>query len=141
VYANGSLNYSGYTTNGNTLAQTPRYTGVIGPIYDQGHILREGDDLFASVLAKFVGPQYGSDTATLGQKDSFAIKSYRQVDLAGGYTFPYRDRALTLKANLYNLFDNRSIIGFAGQTIGPPSEPLFFTNSGRSFFFSLEAKI
>ncbi len=141
MYANGSLNYSGYTTNGNTLAQTPRYTGVIGPIYDQGHILREGDDLFASVLAKFVGPQYGLDTAAPGQKDSFAIKSYRQVDLAGGYTFPYRDRTLTLKANLYNLFDNRSIMGFAGQTIGPPSEPLFFTNSGRSFFFSLEAKI
>lgn len=141
MYANGSLNYSGYTTNGNVLAQTPRYTGVIGPIFDRGDVFREGDNVFASLLAKFVGPQYGLDTAAIGQGNSFGIKSYRQVDLAGGYTFPFNGRRLQLKGNLYNLANDRSIIGFAGQTIGPPSEPLFFTNSGRSFFFSLETKI
>ena len=140
-YANGSLNSSGYTANGNVLAQTPRYTGVVGPIFDRGNVFREGDNVFASLLAKFVGPQYGLDTAAPGQKDSFAIKSYRQVDLAGGYTFPFNGRTLLLKGNLYNLFDDRSIVGLAGQTVGPPSEPLFFTNSGRSFFFSLSAKI
>ena len=140
-YGNGSLNYSGYSTNGNVLAQTPRYTGVVGPIYDQGDVFRAGDNLFASLLTKFVGPQYGSDTAAIGQKDSAAIKSYRQVDVAAGYTFPFNGRSLQLKGNLYNLFDNRSIIGLAGQTVGPPSEPLYFTNSGRSFFFSLSAKI
>ncbi len=141
LYANGSLNYSGYTTNGNALAQTPRYTAAIGPIYDQGDVFREGDNLFASLFTKFVGPQYGQDTSAPGQGNSFPIKSYRQVDLAGGYTFPFNGHNLQLRGNLYNLFDNRSIIGFAGQTVGPPSEPLFFTNSGRSFFFSLAAKI
>ncbi|GAC1482578.1 MAG: hypothetical protein NVS2B11_08080 [Acetobacteraceae bacterium] len=141
VYANASLNSSSYSTNGNVLAQTPRYTGVLGPIYDQGNIFRDGDNVFASALTKFVGPQYGLDTSAVGQSNSVPIKSYHQVDLAGGYTFPFNGRTLQLKANLYNLLNDRSIIGLAGQTVGPPSETLFFTNSGRSFFFSLEAKI
>ncbi len=141
LYGNASLNYSGYTTNGNVLAQTPRYTGVIGPVYDRGGIFTDGDNLFASALAKFVGPQYGLDTAASGQGNSFPIRSYKQVDLAAGYTFPYLNRSLRLKANLYNLLDDRSISGYAGQTVGPPSEALFWTNSGRSVFFSLEAKI
>ena len=140
-YANGSLNDSNYTTNGNVLAQTPRYTAALGPIFDKGGVFRDHDDLFASVIGKFVGPQYGLDTAAAGQGDSIPIKAYKQVDLAAGYTLPVGAQRVLFKLNLYNLLDDKSIIGFAGQTIGPPSQPLYYTAPGRSVFFTLGAKI
>jgi len=123
------------------LAQTPRRTAALGLIYDRGGVFREGDNLYGSIITKVIGPQYGLDTAAVGQPDTIPIKTYNQVDLAAGYTFPYNGRKLLFKVNLYNLTDDRSILGYAGATIGPPSEPLFFTNSGRSIFFSLAAKI
>ena len=140
-YANGSLNYSGYTTNGNVLAQTPRYTAAFGPIFDKGDVFRAGDDVFGSLLGKFVGPQYGVDTSAVGQGNSAPIKAYHQFDLAGGYTLPVGAQRVSFKLNLYNLLNDRSIIGYSAQTVGPPSETLFFTNPGRSVFFTLEAKI
>ncbi len=140
-YANGSLNYSGYTTNGSALAQTPRYTGAFGPIYDKGDVFRGHDDLFASVISKFVGPQYGLDTASAGQGDSAPIKAYQQVDLAAGYTLPVGAKRVLFKLNLYNLLDDKSLIGYAGQTVGPPSQQLYYTAPGRSVFFTLGSKI
>lgn len=140
-YGNGSLNSSAYDSNGNVLAQTPRRTGAIGLIYDRGGAFRDGDNLYGSLITKFVGPQYGLDTAAVGQADSIPIKSYSQVDLAAGYTFTVENRKLMFKVNLYNLMDDRSIVGYAGATVGPPSQPLYFTNSGRSLFFSLAATI
>jgi hypothetical protein len=141
MYANGSLNSSAYDSNGNVLAQTPRRTGVIGLIYDRGGVFHDGDDLYGSVIGKFVGPQYGLDTAAIGQADSIPIKSYSQVDLAAGYTFTVNNRRLMFKVNVYNVMDNRSVIGYGGATAGPPSQPLYFTNPGRSVFFSLAATI
>jgi iron complex outermembrane receptor protein len=141
LYANGSLNSSAYDSNGNVLAQTPRRTGVIGLIYDRGGVFHDGDDLYGSVIGKFVGPQYGLDTAAIGQADSIPIKSYSQVDLAAGYTFTVNNRRLMFKVNVYNVMDNRSVIGYGGATAGPPSQPLYFTNPGRSVFFSLAATI
>ena len=141
LYGNGSLNSSAYDANNNVLAQTPRRTAAVGLIYDQGSLFQNGDNLYGSIISKSIGPQYGVDTAAVGQANSFPIKSYNQVDLAGGYTFNFNNRKLTFKVNLYNLLDDKSIIGFAGQTVGPPGQPLFFTNSGRSVFFSLSARI
>ncbi len=140
-YANGSLNGSGYTTNGNVLAQTPRYTAAFGPVFDKAGVFRDRDDLFASVLGKFVGPQYGLDTSAAGQGDTVPIKAYQQVDLAAGYTLPVGAQRVSFKLNLYNLLDDKSIIGYAGQTIGPPSQVLYFTAPGRSVFFTLAAKV
>lgn len=141
LYANGSLNSSAYDSNGNVLAQTPRRTGAIGLIYDRGSVFRDGDEVYGSLIGKFVGPQYGVDTASIGQADSIPIKSYSQVDLSAGYNFRIDNHELMLKVNVYNLLDNRSVIGYGGMTAGPPSQPLYFTNAGRSVFFSLAATI
>jgi len=140
LYANGSLNSSSYDANGNVLAQTPRRTAAIGLIYDRGGVFRDDDNVYASLITKNVGPQYGLDSATVGQADTIPIKSYNQVDLAAGYRFTYNGRKLLFKVNLYNVADDRSIIGYAGATVGPPSEALYWTNSGRSVFFSLVAR-
>ena len=139
LYANGTLNDSNYDANGNTLAQTPRRTGAVALIYDQGGLFRENDDVHAVLIAKNVGPQYGLDTATPGQFDSAPIKSYNQVDLDAGYAFPFGRRKLRFDVNVYNLFNDKSLIGYGGQTIGPPSQALYFTNPGRSIYFSLAA--
>jgi len=141
LYANGTLNDSSYNGNGNNLAQTPRRTAAVALIYDKGGLLRENDDLHGIIIAKNVGPQYGLDTATPGQFDSAPIKSYNQVDLDVGYTFPYQQKRLKFDVNVYNLFNDKSLTGYGGQTIGPPSEALYFTNPGRSIYFSLKASI
>jgi len=141
LYANGTLNDSAYDTNGNNLAQTPRRTGAIALLYDQGGLVREGDDLHASVFAKNVGPQYGLDTANVGQFDSVPIKSYNQVDLNAGYVLPMHGKRVRFDVNVYNLFNDKHLIGYGGQTIGPPSEALYFANPGRSIFFSLKATL
>ena len=140
LYGNGSLNSSAYSSNGNVLAQTPRRTAAAGLIYDRGGVFRDGDDLFGSVIGKVVGPQYGLDTAALGQADTIPIKTYSQLDLAGGYTFTVNNRKLLFKVNVYNLLDDRSVVGYGGLT-GLTAQNLYFTNSGRSVFFSLAAKI
>ena len=141
LYANGSLNSSAYTANANVLAQTPRRTAALGLVYDKAGAFREGDELFGSVIGKIVGPQYGLDTATPGQFDTAPIKTYSLVNLSGGYNVELYGRRLSFKANLFNLLNNRNIIGYAGQTIGPPSEALYWTNPGRSVFFSLAARL
>ncbi len=122
--------------NGNNLAQMPRRTGAVALIYDQGGLVREGDNLHGIIVAKNVGPQYGLDTATRGQFDSAPIKSYNQVDLDVGYTFPFKRKQLHFDVNVYNLFNDKHLIGYGGQTVGPPSEALYFTNPGRSIYFS-----
>lgn len=141
LYGNGTLNDSAYGNNGNNLAQTPRRTGAVALLYDQGGVALENDDLHATIFTKHVGPQYGLDTANKGQFDSAPIKSYNQVDLAAGYVFPYKDKRLAFDVNVYNLFNDKSLIGFGGQTIGPPSEALYYTAPGRSIFFSLKATL
>jgi len=141
LYANGTLNDSAYDTNGNNLAQTPRRTGAVALIYDQGGVARDGDDLHAAIFAKNVGPQYGLDNANAGQFDTNPIKSYNQVDLNVGYVLPVQGKRMRFDVNVYNLFDDKSLIGYNAQTIGPPSEALYFTNPGRSIYFSLKATL
>ncbi len=141
LYANGTLNDSAYDTNGNNLAQTPRRTGAVALIYDQGGVARDGDDLHAAIFAKNVGPQYGLDNANAGQFDTNPIKSYNQVDLNVGYVLPVQGKRMRFDVNVYNLFDDKSLIGYNAQTIGRPSEALYFTNPGRSIYFSLKATL
>lgn len=135
LYANGSLNDSAYATNGNNLAQTPRRTAAATLLYDRGHVAREGDELFANLVAKSVGPQYGIDTQLAGAHDQFPIKSYNQVDLNAGYVLPAYGHRVKLGVNVSNLFDHRALTGFAGSTL--EGEALYWTQAGRGVFFSL----
>ncbi len=137
VYANGTLNDSAYTTNGNNLAQTPRRTAAAALLYDRGRVLREGDEVFANLIAKSVSPQYGVDTQTPGISDQFPIKSYNQVDLNLGYVLPAYGHRIKVSMNASNLFDHRALTGYAGSTL--EGEALYWTQAGRSLFFSVAA--
>ncbi len=139
LYANGSLNDSNYTDNSNNLAQTPRRTGALGLIYDQGTVFRSHDDLHGLIIAKNVGPQYGEDTATPGKGDQFPIKSYNVVDLDAGYVLPVAKRRLSFDVQVYNLFDDRSFIGIDGTDAA--GQALYWVDPGRSIFFSFAAKL
>ncbi len=137
LYANGSLNHANYH-NGAQVAQAPRRTAVAGLLFDRGGVVRRGDKLDASFLIKDVGQQYGLDT---GQRDQFPIKSYDTTDLAVHYLLPLpTHRQLDLGVQITNLFNNLSLIGYAGAAAGN-NAPLYWVNAGRGIFFSVAARI
>jgi iron complex outermembrane receptor protein len=137
AYANGSLNDSNYNSNGNNLAQTPRRTAAVALLYDKGSVVRENDDIYANVTAKYVGPQYGVDTATIGGFDQFAIKSWNEVDLSAGYVLPAFKRRIRAGVTVTNLFNHQSITGYDGVTM--EGSPLYFIQAGRGLFFNIDA--
>ncbi len=137
VYANGTLNDSVYTTNGNNLAQTPRRTADASLLYDKGSIIRVDDDLYANLNAKVVGPQYYNDTSTSGQFDTNPIKTWTQVDLSAGYFFPALHRKFRASVNVSNLLGHRSFVGTDGSTM--EGQTLYWVQAGRSIFFSFAA--
>lgn len=142
LYANGSLNSSAYTGNGNTLAQTPRRTGAAGVIYDHAKLLRPRDEGYALLVAKNVGPQYGLDTNAVGKQDQFPIKSYNTVDLTLGYVFPLSaTRRARFGVQVANLLNDRSLIAYNGLSSGAAALPLYFVNASRSVFFSVSAAL
>lgn len=137
LYANGSLNHANYH-NGAQVAQAPRRTAVAGLLFDRSHVVLAGDKLDASFLIKDVGQQYGLDT---GQKDQFPIKSYDTTDLSVHYLLPLpKHRQLDLGVQVTNLFNNLSLIGYAGAAAGN-NAPLYWVNAGRGIFFSVAARI
>jgi iron complex outermembrane receptor protein len=130
-YANGTLNDAFYTSQHVDLAGSPRSTAAIGPIFQKG-------DLFASLLAKYIGPQYGLDTGAQGLQNSLPLKGYTDVDLAIGYTFQIiHGRKINARLNVSNLFDDHSLINVTGTTAAGTG--LYYTDPGRSVFVTISA--
>ena len=137
LYANGSLNHATYH-NGASIAQAPRRTAVAGLLFDRRSVVLRDDRLDASLLIKDVGPQYGLDT---GQIDKFPIKSYDTTDLALHYLVPLpARRRLDLGVQVTNLFNNTSLIGYAGAAAGNGAA-LYWVNPGRGIFFSIASTL
>lgn len=133
AYANGTLNDAVYTARRVALAGSPRNTAAIGSIY-------QNDLYFASVLAKFIGPQYGLDTGPNGLQNTLPLRAYTDVDLAAGTTVPILNgRKINARVNVSNLFDNHSLINVTGTTAAGAG--LYYTNPGRSVFFTLSASL
>ena len=130
-YANGSLNDGDYKGRDVAIQLVPRQTAAIGPIFQ-----RYG--LYASLLAKYIGPQYLVDNT--GTKDQFPIKSYADADLTLGYTLPVPGkRAFTARLNVFNLFDEHALTGLIGQAANGTA--LYSVLPGRSVFFTLSAAL
>jgi len=130
VYANATLNETHYKFSHIKLAAAPNRTAAIGPIFDR-------DGFSASLLAKYVGQQYGQDTPV----NAFKLKSYVTADFAAGYTLPILNgRKLDFRVNVNNIADDRSPI-FLNGTAADGNTGLFFTNAGRSVFFSVAASL
>jgi iron complex outermembrane receptor protein len=135
LYANGTLNDATYN-NGAQVEQTPRRTAALGGLYDANGLLQPHDDLFATLICKVVGPQYGSDAKKV---DSYPIKTYDDTTASISYEFMFEPKkALTFSVNIDNLFNRTGIEGFS-QTSGNGT-PLFWAQPGRSVFFSLSGK-
>lgn len=86
------------------------------------------------LLIKNVGPQWGAGTA---QVDRFPIKSCDTADLAVRYLLPLpSQRHLGLGVQVTNLFNNTSLIGYAGAAAGNGA-PLCRVGPGRGIFLSM----
>ncbi len=135
MYANGTLNDSQYQ-NGAQVEQTPRRTATLGGLYDKTGLFQDHDDLFATLITKVVGPQYGSDAKEV---DSYPIKTYDDTTASISYEFMFEPKkALTFSMDIDNLFNRAGIEGFS-QTAGN-GIPLYWAQPGRSVFFSLSGK-
>jgi iron complex outermembrane receptor protein len=136
LYINGSLNDATYD-NGAQVAQSPRRTGAAGLIYDADALAQAQDHLYASLLVKEIGPQYGQDTHKV---DAYPIKSTSDTTASIAYTFAIAPKKLvTVSIDMDNLFNRQGIVGLAAVA-GNGVTPLYWTEPGRSFFFSLSGK-
>jgi iron complex outermembrane receptor protein len=142
LYANYSINDGNYTTNNNLpLALVPRTTAAAGVLFQRDNVGAENTRLFGSIIGKWVGPQYlQTNTPTpTSFADVYGIHAYSYADASVGYTFPtWEEKKLTVKLNVNNIFDNRSLIGLAGTS---GSTALYYTDPGRSFFVSVSAAL
>ncbi|MDE2339571.1 MAG: TonB-dependent receptor, partial [Alphaproteobacteria bacterium] len=139
VYANGSINSAltqatALNPQQSWVANAPKATAAGGLIYSKGGI-------YASLLAKWIGPRYGSD----GEE----LNPFATADISFGFDlgslFP-GIKGGKLKININNITDNTTIINDNGTTVannpatGNPDN-LYWTNAGRSAFATLEFKL
>ncbi len=137
LYANGSLNDATYS-NGAQVAQSPRRTGAAGVTYDHFALLQDDDHLFASIIGKYVGPQYGQYKLSNGVGvDSYPLKSYSDTTAALDYSFDIKPKkSVTVSLDVDNLFNRTGIEGLAAVA-GDGVTPLYWTQPGRSFFVTV----
>lgn len=130
LFANASINDAYYKNSPLHVAMTPQSTAAFGPLYDH-------DGFSALLVGKFVGRQFGQDTPV----NAYPIKSYTTVDFAAGYTLPILNRRkLDFRLNVNNIFDDHSLIGLS-QLAADGKTGLYWTNPGRSVFFSITASL
>ncbi|WP_206243482.1 TonB-dependent receptor [Novosphingobium terrae] len=130
VYANGSVNSALSTATNSWVPNAPKGTAAGGLIYSH-------NALYASFLAKWIGPRYGDtgDTQHLG--------AYATADISFGVDLDRIVRnayGAKLKLNIQNVTKNTKIINLAGYTVGAGT-PLYWANAGRSVFATIEFKI
>jgi iron complex outermembrane receptor protein len=140
LYANATLNDANFT-DGAHVYQAPQHTGAAGFLYNKPSQILDGDALYGSIVLKNVGKQYGLNVnETSGPIAEFPIKSYTNTDLAIGYTVPLEHkRTFRIGLNLYNIFNNHSLIGYAGATA--ENVPLYWTDPGFSGFVNISASL
>ena len=142
VYANATVNSATFD-NGASVYQAPQRTFAFGPIVEGSGLLVSEDRAYISILWKGIGKQYGQNSNTpTGPVANYPIKPYGNVDVAARYTLPILNgRKINVGLNLYNVFNDKSLIGLAGTTAGTPTLPLYWTDPGRSFFVTLTATL
>jgi iron complex outermembrane receptor protein len=140
AYGNGTLNDARYN-NGAHIYQAPQRTAAAGLLFSRDAMLIDRDTVYGSILLKDVGKQFGENgTASDGPTAEYPIKSYSTIDLALGYTLPLTGkRKARFGLNFYNLLNNHSLIGFAGNTAA--GAPLYWTDPGFSGFVTVSLSI
>jgi len=137
LYGNATVNSATYA-NHQWIANAPVGTGSLGLLYE------DQSGLSGSLLTKFVGRQEGLDnvsnaTGAATLIDQYALPSYYYTDLAVSYAFqPEFTQSTKLSFKIGNLFDQRTLIGYAGTDAAGPA--LYWVLPGRSFFGTVEVK-
>lgn len=131
LYANASIASALSNADKSWVPNTPKSTAAGGLIYSHGGI-------YASILAKWIGPRYG-DTQDTQHLSGFATADV-SLGLDLGRVIPEMDGS-TLKINVQNITNNTMIVNLAGYTAGSAGTPLFWTQPGRSVFASLQFKL
>ena len=144
-YGNGSLNDARFS-NGVHIYQAPQNTAAGGFIFSRDSVAKDHDNVYASLLVKEVGKQFGLNGQTPAGRPtvSYPIRPYQTLDLAVGYTLPFKGPVLgqhkvRVALNLYNLINDHSLIGYAAATAA--GTPLFWTDPGFSGFVSLSISL
>jgi len=137
LYGNYTLNSAELKHGGGPLSVTPRTTAAAGIVYHRASVFLDTDLVYGSIIGKFIGPQYLQDTPA-----AYPIRAYRFADLAVGYKLPVRNgRQIDFRLNVNNITNDRSLIGLASVSAGDGVTPLYWTNAGRSAFFSVAASL
>ena len=128
LYGNGSLNVAKNRATGQPIANAPEATWALGLLYNTG-------PFGASLINKWVGSRYGDTGLKQG------LEPFNQLDAAVHYTVqrPHLP-PINLKLQVNNIIDSRKIIEF-DLYAGSKSTPIYFTQPGRSAFFSIEVPI
>jgi len=128
IFANGSFNQAKTKGTNKWIASAPDATAAGGIVYNRGKV-------YASLMDKWVGSQFGDTNETQG------IDPFNQLDMSLGYNF-YRFRPdlkpMSVKLQLNNLADSRAITALAGYS-GGSKTPLYYVLPGRSVFVTVEA--
>ena len=135
LYGNATLNDATYDGSGFPVALNPRSTAAAGPILQR-------DNVYGSLLWKYIGPQYLLDGSGPFSHPTFPIKGYNDADFAAGYTLvvpQINNRSLNLRLNVLNVFNNHSLAGLVGTTSA--GQALYATNPGRGVFVSLSVAL
>lgn len=136
LYGNYTVNSAELKHGGGPLAVTPRTTAAAGLVYHRASVFRDTDLVYGSIIGKFIGPQYLQDTPA-----AYPIGAYRFADLAVGYKLPAGNRRqVDFRLNVNNITNDRSLIGLA-SVAGDGVTPLYWTNPGRSVFFTLSGAL
>ena len=128
LYGNGSVNVAKNRTTGQPIANAPEATWALGALYSSGKF-------DASLINKWVGRRFGD----VGLKQG--LDPFNQLDASASYTLQRPNLPpVKLRLNINNIIDSRKIIEF-DLYAGSKSTPIYFTQPGRSAFFSVEVPI
>ena len=128
LYANGSVNSARQKDGGAPVPDAPVATMAGGVLYGQ-------ERWFGSLIDKRLGSRYGDVDRQQG------LQPFNQLDATIGWALPAKPGvrpALKLQFTVQNLLNSRKIDDLAGYTAAQTT-PLYFTQAGRSGFFSASA--
>ena len=127
-YGNASLNVAKNRATGQPIANAPEATWALAVLYNSG-------DFGASLIDKFVGSRYGD----VGLKQG--LDPFHEFDAAVHYTVRRGNLPpINLRLQINNIIDSRKIVEF-DLYAGSRQTPIYYTQPGRSAFFSIEIPI
>jgi iron complex outermembrane receptor protein len=142
LYGNATYNKATYKHNGAQIAGTPKTTAALGLLYSSAL------GYYGSLMTKFVGKQYGTDSTTddAGNTvfaDGNRIAGYLSTDAALGYrsaTGGPTGKGWSISVDVNNIFNVHKLIGYAG-TQSVSGDALYWGLPGRGAFLDLSMKL